>query len=123
MLLILIRPLSGTFLWPVCECSLFIAMQYRKLERARESPVLGIDNVTGTVRSTRPDFSGVLPRMSAQAVSFVTCIRWKSGSNLGLDREYLQCLKSGILTDLLFTHDPLNKLIDREPGKRSIVTD
>jgi hypothetical protein len=88
MLLILIRPLSGTFLRPVCECSLFIAMQYRKLERARESPVLGIDNVTGTVRSTRPDFSGVLRRMSAEAVSFVTCIRWVSGSNLGLDREF-----------------------------------
>ena len=37
MLLILIRILSGTFLWRVCECSLFIAMQYRKLERERES--------------------------------------------------------------------------------------
>ena len=60
----------------------------RERERERESPVLGIDNVTGTVRSTRPDFSGVLRRMSVQAVSFVTCIRWMSGSNLGLDGEY-----------------------------------
>lgn len=57
-------------------------------ERERESPVLGIDNVVGTVRSTCRDFSGVLRRMSAQAISFVTCIRWMCGSNLGLDREY-----------------------------------
>lgn len=88
MLLILIRTLSGTFLWRVCECSLFIAMQYRKLERERESPVLGIDNVTGTVRSTRRDFSGVLRRMLAHAVNFLICIRRMSGSNLGLDSEY-----------------------------------
>ena len=89
MLLILIRALSGTVLWRVCECSLFIAMQYRKLERERESEsrVLGIDNVTWTVRSTRRDFSGVLRKMLAQAVSFVTCIRWMSVSNLGLDRD------------------------------------
>ena len=56
--------------------------------REGESPVLGIDNVTGTVRSTRRDFSGVLGRLLAQVVSFVTCIRWMSGSNLDLDREY-----------------------------------
>ena len=56
--------------------------------RERESPVLGIDNVIGTVRSTRRDFSGVLRRMSAQAVSFVICIRSMCGSNLSLDTEY-----------------------------------
>jgi hypothetical protein len=30
MLLILIRTVSGTFLWGVYGCSLFISMQYRK---------------------------------------------------------------------------------------------
>jgi hypothetical protein len=29
----LIRTFSGTFLWGICGRSLFIAMQYRKLER------------------------------------------------------------------------------------------
>jgi hypothetical protein len=50
MLLILIRTFYGTFLWGVCECTLFIAMQYRKLET--ELYILGKDNITERLHST-----------------------------------------------------------------------